>query len=61
IIAERRRVSIDAAFAALRRHARNHNLRLADLAKATVDGEFDPAAFDDPGTREPLTRGGHAG
>ena len=51
IIAERRRVTIDTAFAVLRRHARNHNLRLAELAKATVDGEFDPAAFDGPPAR----------
>ena len=62
IIAERRRVSIDAAFAALRRHARDHNLRLAELAKATVDGEFDPAAFDDPPARGgAVISGGHAG
>jgi len=48
IIAERRRVSIDTAFAHLRRHARNHNLRLADLARATVDGSVDVATLDDP-------------
>jgi GAF domain-containing protein len=48
IIAERRRVSIEEAFASMRRHARNRNLRLADLARATVDGAIDLTTFDDP-------------
>ena len=53
IIAERRHASIDAAFTVLRRHARNHNLRLADVARDTVDGTLDVTTFDDP----PATRG----
>jgi GAF domain-containing protein len=48
VIAERRRMSIDTAFDAMRRHARSHNLRLADLARATVDGTFDVTALDAP-------------
>ena len=33
VLSERRGISVDAAFALLRAHARNHNLRLSDLAK----------------------------
>jgi len=50
IIAERRQVSIDAAFTHMRRHARNHNLLLADVARATVEGSVDVAALDEPST-----------
>jgi GAF domain-containing protein len=48
IVAERRNVSIDTAFEALRRHARRNNLRLVELARATVDGTVDVTAFDAP-------------
>lgn len=34
--------SMDGAFAVLRRHARNHNLRLTDLASALASGEVSP-------------------
>jgi AmiR/NasT family two-component response regulator len=51
IIAERRGVSIDAAFALIRRHARDRNLRLADLARATVAGTLDLTALDSPPSR----------
>lgn len=33
VLAERRGITVDAAFALLRAHARNHNLRLSDLAQ----------------------------
>ena len=33
VLSERRRVSVDEAFALLRGHARDHNLRLSDLAR----------------------------
>ena len=33
VLAERRGISVDAAFALLRTHARNHNLRLSELAR----------------------------
>jgi GAF domain-containing protein len=38
VLAERRRISIDAAFTVLRDYARNHNLRLSDLARQVADG-----------------------
>ena len=50
IIAERRRVSIDTAFTYMRRHARDHDRRLADLARATVAGTLDLSTFDEPST-----------
>ena len=43
MIAERQRIPVDEAFDRLRRHARNHNLRLADVARDTVDGAIDPS------------------
>jgi GAF domain-containing protein len=46
MIAERNRVPVDEAFHRLRRHARNHNLRLADLARDTVIGDVDPSTFN---------------
>ena len=46
IIAERNNLSVDSAFELLRRHARDRNLRLAALARATVDGTVD-VAFPD--------------
>jgi GAF domain-containing protein len=52
MIAERRRLPMDAAFAALRHHARNNNLRLADVARTIVDGSLDPNDLDPP---RPLT------
>ena len=42
MIAERQHIPVDEAFDRLRRHARNHNLRLADVARDTVDGTIDP-------------------
>jgi len=47
IIAERRRIPVDEAFAQLRRHARNNNLRLADVAHDTISGSIDPSTFQD--------------
>jgi GAF domain-containing protein len=48
IIAERRGVPMDAAFATLRHHARHNNLRLADVARSIVDGTLDPDHLDPP-------------
>jgi hypothetical protein len=42
ILAERRGISVDAAFTLLRAHARSHNLRLSDLARDVA--ERTPAA-----------------
>jgi transcriptional regulator with GAF, ATPase, and Fis domain len=38
VLAERRGVGVDEAFALLRAHARNHHLRLSDLARSVADG-----------------------
>jgi GAF domain-containing protein len=52
MIAERQQLPIDQAFERLRRHARHHNLRLADLARDTVKGDVDLTTFGPPpGTR----------
>src|SRR5580704_1685553 len=45
VISERAEVDLAEAFARLRAHARNHNLRLTDVAQAAVDGTFDPLAW----------------
>jgi transcriptional regulator with GAF, ATPase, and Fis domain len=46
-IAERAGIDVAEAFSRLRRYARNHNLRLTDVALAAVDGTLDPAAWQD--------------
>ncbi|MET0146209.1 MAG: GAF and ANTAR domain-containing protein [Ilumatobacteraceae bacterium] len=51
VIAERQRFSMDEAFKALRNHSRNHNLRLADVAEAVVDGSLGPDSLDPVRTR----------
>ena len=38
VLAEREGLEIDAAFAMLRDYARDHNLKLADVAEGVVDG-----------------------
>jgi len=38
MVAERRNLEMEEAFAALRTYARNHNLRLADVARGVIDG-----------------------
>jgi transcriptional regulator with GAF, ATPase, and Fis domain len=45
IIAERAGVDLTEAFDRLRRYARNHNLRLTDVAHAAVDSSLDPQAW----------------
>jgi GAF domain-containing protein len=46
MIAERRHLPIDDAFATLRHHARGTNQRLADVARTIVDGTLDPNLLD---------------
>ena len=46
VVAESAVLDMDEAFARLRRHARNHNLRLADLCEAIIGGGLAPAALD---------------
>lgn len=48
-LAERLGLDTDEAFATLRRHARDHNLRLTELARAVVDGAIVLPPPDDPG------------
>jgi GAF domain-containing protein len=43
IIAERQHIDMERSFAALRQHARDHNLRLADVAAKLVAGTLKPA------------------
>ena len=42
VLAERNSVGMDEAFEALRRYARNHNLKLTDVALAVIRGEIVP-------------------
>jgi len=42
VLAERHSVGMDEAFTALRRHSRNNNLKLTDVALAVVRGELAP-------------------
>ncbi len=45
VITERAGVDLAQAFTRLRGYARNHNLRLTDVARAAIDGTLDPAAW----------------
>jgi GAF domain-containing protein len=45
VICERADIDLAEAFARLRAYARNHNLRLTDVARAAVDGALDPLAW----------------
>jgi len=45
VISERAGVDLAEAFSRLRAYARNHNLRLTDVARAATDGTLDPAAW----------------
>jgi len=47
MVAEREGLAVDEAFNRLRNHARNHNLRLVDLARSIIDGGL-PAEPLDP-------------
>jgi GAF domain-containing protein len=48
VISERVGVDLADAFSRLRRYARNHNLRLTDVAQAAIDGTLDPRAWEPP-------------
>jgi AmiR/NasT family two-component response regulator len=45
IISERAGIQLDVAFSRLRAHARNHNLRITDVAQAAIDGTLEPRAW----------------
>jgi len=46
VVAERAGLDMERAFERLRRHARNHNLRLTDVAHAIATKELAVAALD---------------
>jgi transcriptional regulator with GAF, ATPase, and Fis domain len=48
VTGERLGIGMDAAFDALRRYARSHNLRIAELAESVVDGSFDTTLLPPP-------------
>jgi AmiR/NasT family two-component response regulator len=48
MVAERKGLDMEAAFATLRTHARNHNLRLVDVATDVISGALGSAALDSP-------------
>lgn len=48
VIAERDQVSMEVAFATLRKHARDHNLKLGDVAVAVVRRSTDPDLVPPP-------------
>ncbi len=45
VLAERNAVDMNAAFEALRQYARNHNVKLTELALAVVRGDVEPGAI----------------
>ena len=46
VLAERAGLSMESAFKAMRQHARNHNLRLADVAARVIDRTLAPSALE---------------
>ena len=48
MIAERSHIDVDAAFVAMRGHARDHNRRLGDVATDLIDGRLDAATLTAP-------------
>jgi GAF domain-containing protein len=57
IIAERQQLDMERAFAVLRQHARDNNLRLADVAAALVAGTLKPASLEQISRQAPRTTG----
>jgi GAF domain-containing protein len=53
MVAEREGLNMEAAFSVLRNHARNHNLRLVEVASAVIDSSLAASALD----RLPLDAG----
>jgi GAF domain-containing protein len=54
MVAEREGLTMEQAFTTLRTHARNHNLRLADVAHGVIGGTLDASALDRaPHPRQP--------
>lgn len=53
MVAERAGLNMEQAFLALRTHARNHNLRLVDVARDVIDGSLGVSALDRPAPAKP--------
>jgi GAF domain-containing protein len=53
IVAERQHLNMEQAFNTLRNHARNHNLRLADVAHQIIDNPLTPPTLDPPPPPKP--------
>ena len=53
MVAERVGLNMEQAFSTLRNHARNHNLRLVDVARDVIDGRLAAAALDRPPPGKP--------
>jgi GAF domain-containing protein len=53
MVAERLGVNMEQAFTTLRSHARNHNLRLVDVAQGVIDGTLAAFALDRPSASQP--------
>ncbi|HEX4660923.1 MAG TPA: ANTAR domain-containing protein [Streptosporangiaceae bacterium] len=51
VLSERAGIDLAEAFSRLRSHARSNNLRLTDVAQATVDGSLNPSAWRPTATR----------
>ncbi len=48
VLAERTGVDIEQGFSTMRNHARNHNLKLVDVARHIIDGTLDAGSLDPP-------------
>jgi GAF domain-containing protein len=48
MVGEREGLNMEEAFSMLRNHARAHNLRLTDLARAIAEGTIGPSVLDQP-------------
>jgi GAF domain-containing protein len=46
MVAEGENLNMERAFYAMRTHARNHNMRLVDVAEAIINGSLGPSALD---------------
>jgi GAF domain-containing protein len=53
VVAEREGLNMEDAFATLRHHARNHNLRLADVAHDVIGGTLAASTLDRPPSAQP--------
>jgi GAF domain-containing protein len=53
MVAERAGLNMEQAFSMLRDHARNHNLRLVDVARDVISGTLPAAALDRPSSTQP--------